>query len=475
MTSKEWKIPPRPKPGRKPAMDTPPTKRKAQNRAAQRAFRERRAARIGELEDKLEEQKEDHEKEERSLVEQIQAATKEVEALRARCLMLEGMLSTEREVRGQMEEKLVKYEGRPQQQPPRESLPQERIVTPPEDSHFTCGSCHANGPCACAEAAAASTAMPCGKCTLGSRCECLEAAIAAPVNPPIELKRPLRSPSPNAAEQKRHRSDAMEIDFTAIYNATAKRESTGQSATVPLSVPLQPSQQLPAMADKDGCGFCKEGTFCVCADAAVTMEAASADVTDEVAVHQSNPMTPPSLEGDVVPVSMPAPMEVMANGAVKLPALRQVSQQVRRDAAGCGANGPGTCAQCLADPKSGLFCRSLAATFSREGNAASSDGAGCCGNGGPGGCCKRSNNFTAVERVTLSCADTYNLLATHKNFDEAADQIGTWLPMLKAAKANVTAEQGHVAEPERRPAMEVEAASIMGVLKTFDVRFGKGL
>jgi len=45
-----WNIPPRPRPGRKPAQDIPPTKRKQQNRDAQRAFRERRAAKVGELE-----------------------------------------------------------------------------------------------------------------------------------------------------------------------------------------------------------------------------------------------------------------------------------------------------------------------------------------------------------------------------------------------------------------------------------------
>ena len=37
-TSKEWVLPPRPKPGRKPSVDTPASKRKAQNRAAQRAL-----------------------------------------------------------------------------------------------------------------------------------------------------------------------------------------------------------------------------------------------------------------------------------------------------------------------------------------------------------------------------------------------------------------------------------------------------
>ncbi|WEJ95315.1 hypothetical protein PSN45_002830 [Yamadazyma tenuis] len=53
MTSREWVLPPRPKPGRKPSVDTPASKRKAQNRAAQRAFRERRATRVQELESKL--------------------------------------------------------------------------------------------------------------------------------------------------------------------------------------------------------------------------------------------------------------------------------------------------------------------------------------------------------------------------------------------------------------------------------------
>ncbi len=53
VTSKAWVLPPRPKPGRKPSADAPGTKRKAQNRAAQRAFRERRATKVAELEEKI--------------------------------------------------------------------------------------------------------------------------------------------------------------------------------------------------------------------------------------------------------------------------------------------------------------------------------------------------------------------------------------------------------------------------------------
>lgn len=57
--SKEWVLPPRPKPGRKPCDDIPSSKRKAQNRAAQRAFRERRANRVSELEEKIMEMERD--------------------------------------------------------------------------------------------------------------------------------------------------------------------------------------------------------------------------------------------------------------------------------------------------------------------------------------------------------------------------------------------------------------------------------
>lgn len=64
-------LPPRPKPGRKPSVDTPALKRKAQNRAAQRAFRERRATRVQELEQKLLEVEKEKEVKEMGLVNTI--------------------------------------------------------------------------------------------------------------------------------------------------------------------------------------------------------------------------------------------------------------------------------------------------------------------------------------------------------------------------------------------------------------------
>lgn len=75
--SKVWVLPPRPKPGRKPATDVPATKRKAQNREAQRAFRDRRAARVTELEEILSDVRSKQEVRERELNESIRNLTQE--------------------------------------------------------------------------------------------------------------------------------------------------------------------------------------------------------------------------------------------------------------------------------------------------------------------------------------------------------------------------------------------------------------
>jgi hypothetical protein len=85
--------------------------------------------------------------------------------------------------------------------------------------------------------------------------------------------------------------------------------------------------------------------------------------------------------------------------------------------------------------------------------------------------------------LSLSCADAYKTLASHRHFQEAADEIGEWLPKLKAVPAlGAGLLAGKAPTPGRRAAtgsgdagrapIEVEAASIMSVLKGFDVRFG---
>ncbi|KAL1836213.1 hypothetical protein VTJ49DRAFT_5420 [Mycothermus thermophilus] len=550
MTTKEWVIPPRPKPGRKPATDTPPTKRKAQNRAAQRAFRERRAARVGELEEQLEEEKENHERAVRELQERISHLELETQTLQSRCQMLESMLEKERQSRvaasggwdrsGSMTgvqtngHSSAPHPVRPLQLTPLRSIAAAaipiaeprplaqpfsiaQIVSPPETAapaSLSCGSCQSTGSCACAEEvlrSAADLAMGCGRCTLDSRCECLEETIQAATTS-NELKRPLPSGSPPPAppEEKRQRSDAgivMETDFTAIFSSQNQRAAAAPTQSL-FSPPT--SEPLASIEPRDPCGFCKDGTYCVCADAMIS--APLPPPTQPLVSEQTQTHTPPPSEDDVVPI----PMEVTATGAIKLPGpRRQTARQPQNTTAtapsgGCGPNGPGTCAQCLADPKSGLFCRSLAANFEKNNMNTSSSGGGCCGNGGPGGCCKSgpqtppattaTNTSTSTNTNTnstlpsiglsLSCADAYKTLASHRHFDEAADDIGSWLPKLRAVPvlprpgggngnfgvAGAGHGGGHQGgrDTAARAPIEVEAASIMSVLKDFDVRFGRG-
>lgn len=592
MTSKEWVIPPRPKPGRKPATDTPPTKRKAQNRAAQRAFRERRAARVGELEEQLEAEKEEHDRAQQALQDKVHRLEMDAQALQSRCEVLENMLDKERAERAKESEVLRRrlHEATQAQHPRQQSLPSlvsvpqhtyapqplrhhrpsapsrmhegraststvqsarsgptpahrpatthsfsiSQIISPPDDieqAPLSCGNCEPTGPCACAEDAIASVSIGCGNCSLGSRCQCLEEVLSGSSNelgsttdPYAEphqtasrtAKRGIRSISPSsmAPEEKRPRASvtsATEIDFTAMFSRKAQPVSTAasersqqlstpatsQSVGTPQSnpprayslatlAPIEPAA-VESPRPEDRCGFCEDGTYCVCAESAAAAAKAQTESITLPSISSSvfsvshpgqQTRTPPPSEGDAIGY------EILPDGSVKLPSLKRLQEQKKANAVnttlpkpsgGCGPGGPGTCAQCIADPKSGLFCRSLAANFKKQNGEPSG---GCCGGGGPGGCCKDKSNTASVDKkkdigLSLSCADAYKTLASHKHFTEAADDINTWLPLLKAAPKPREPVIGRNSGNSRTP-IEVEAASIMSVLKGFDVRFGRG-
>ncbi|GAP90950.1 putative bZIP transcription factor [Rosellinia necatrix] len=504
ITSKEWVIPPRPKPGRKPATDTPPTKRKAQNRAAQRAFRERRAARVGELEEELEEQREAHERIQQQLHNQIEDLNTTIESLTSEHETLKDTLEKERTERLAITDELESLRRRLRDEassiPSRNgsfmsqhgqvqsfslqhqissggltsnapghrhstsafSIPQ--MISPRESSASSsnpqavpdaagCGNCSSTGTCACIEDALAGATVGCGKCSLGTRCECLEAVLNGPATTAeAELKRKHSSISTLAPEEKRQKAETYpnEIDFTAMFS----KKKVSIAAPAPME-PLAPSQST--LPPRESCGFCTESSYCMCAEAAAaqTLPPMSQQV-----------QTPPPSEDDVGP----PPIEVTSTGAIKLPSLSSLNRnsfQSARKPSGCGPKAPGTCSQCLSDPKSGLFCRSLAAAFARESRSQSG---GCCGGASAGsGCCRStdspSQSFKPTLGVSLSCADAYQTLSSHPGFEKATDELETWLPKLRA-----------VPKPANglgRTALDVETASIMGVLKEFDVRFGR--
>ncbi|KAK2811495.1 hypothetical protein FQN50_002118 [Emmonsiellopsis sp. PD_5] len=434
ITTREWVIPPRPKPGRKPATDTPPTKRKAQNRAAQRAFRERRAARVGELEEQIKQIEEENDREEAALKERIDTLSSqldqskiEISWWKKRCQNLENQVTAEKNAK----EALMKS-----------GPPAERISVVPD------------------------TGIACENCS-STRCQCIDDAFnfanitAAQQQDDPSSKRP-HSPHPPDAS-KRHKPEfrikaepeELETDFTSIFSATRvrKRENENNEA-------VSPSAMF------DPCGFCQDGTPCMCAEMAAEEQNNTTNNTFKspernrlAPIQNYSQFTPPPSEGDVFTENHPSLTNKKPNPCI---------------------NGPGTCAQCQADPKSTLFCKSLAA--SRASSAAA--GSGCCGGRGSGdGCCQsrsttqdgdrtqgpRNNNSSPTPTVTLSCADTYTALSRHPKFSRATDDLGTWLPRLHTLpNPRDLPTSGPYGG---RAALEVEAASVMGVLKYFDRRF----
>jgi hypothetical protein len=146
MTSKDRAIPPRPKPGRKSATGTSLTKRGAQNRAAQKAFRERKAAYVHKLEQELDQQKATHDEEKSALGEKARSLGLELQSWRSRCLLLENMLKQEREgrVRAEIEAELSKRQ-RNRRCSCRGSIASLPSTLPPTDHHGT-GSIHVQQP-----------------------------------------------------------------------------------------------------------------------------------------------------------------------------------------------------------------------------------------------------------------------------------------------------------------------------------------
>lgn len=442
ITSKEWVIPPRPKPGRKPATDTPPTKRKAQNRAAQRAFRERRAARVNELEDQMKQIEDEHDMHVDVFKEQISNLSHEVEQCRNemawwrdRCHALEKEVSVEKsakealvkEFRSSLADRNTTTQSDAVPLPPRG---QKRKNTESTRVHTT-------------QSTREEVPLGCGSCST-AHCQCIEDAFAMPGVETHESNKRRSEP------EIKPEPEEMEVDFTSRFAAAPPPEDHSSPS---IASPVDP------------CGFCQDGTPCICAEMAAQEDEHRQRENFEnnrlAPIQNLSQFTPPPSDGDV-------------RSEVTLPSISEATNPC--------ANGPGTCAQCVADPRSTLFCKTLAA--SRAGGSAPRGGGGCCGGkGADGGCCgggggarskpapapKPTLNPRDSPSLTLSCADAFTTLSRHPKFSRASDELSSWLPKLHMLPNPRDLELAD--KSNARAAMEVEAASVMGVLRYFDRRF----
>lgn len=459
ITTREWVIPPRPKPGRKPATDTPPTKRKAQNRAAQRAFRERRAARVNELEDQMKAMEDDHEVEIAAFKGQIGNLSREVDQCRSemnwwrdRCRALEKEVSAQTGAK----EALAREHPSPRLRndsaipgqvplPPRRSA---RNVTSGARVDETRNRDTGNGK------ESEDVPMGCSNCS-STHCQCVEDAFNIPGIDEQENRSKLPETQNSGSRPKEHgepeiktEPEEMEIDFTTRPAGVQPEAETSTTVASPAV---------------DPCGFCQDDTHCICAEMASQVEQPrprrNSFENNRLAPIQSfSQFTPPPSEGDV-------------RSEITLPPLSEATNT-------CG-NGPGTCAQCRVDPRSTLFCKSLAASRQTSDEASGYSG-------GQGTDSRQSRNSkpphraasntaqelhpsSTADSLTLSCADAFTTLSRHPNFSQASDEITSWVPKLHALPN--PRDLPPVERTESRAAMEVEAASVMGVLRYFDRRF----
>lgn len=170
-------------------------------------------------------------------------------------------------------------------------LLQPSYATEQGDTSMGCGDCDPSGTCACIEKAIEISTNGCGKCSLDTRCQCLEDTInAADSMEILDLKRSRSPPIGYYADkrQRQHQSGSstpLEVDFTA------------QFASRPVAMTISPPV-VHIRLSGESCGFCEEGSYCMCAEAAAVAAAANNDHENRLAP-LLNEATPPPSDTDV--------------------------------------------------------------------------------------------------------------------------------------------------------------------------------
>lgn len=483
-TSKVWVLPPRPKPGRKPSTDTPPTKRKAQNRAAQRAFRERRAARVSELEDMLTEVNAERDVREQQLNEKLNNMSQENSELRS------SLEELRRDLRLLQSSNRLSYQVSEVGTPRLDNAPSPFSASSPQTTTQTSTGGY---PPSMNQMASPAPSMEspmdvldrvlelrlpvpepiaelpketsnyedddCGVCTKEDCiCESLgirepkpkpsSSSSTAPVeaNGAVQLKRRQATQGRNLNPFKKlKKADEAEVDFTAEFTKPKPPKLVHQVQQVQPVVTHHTDEPQQVLSNSgtpvDKCGFCSDGTPCLCAEAA-------ADEASNMAELQDNTL-PPLVMSPYPSTPTRTPLS-HSGSAVKLPSLQSGllgPVEVSTPKSGCTGN-PGTCSQCQADPMSTLFCTTLA---NRESEAKAADKGGCCGGSKSGsGCCKDKAPRPQVPGTFIPCSAAYQTLSRHKDFKRV--DLGQLVGKLNTR------------------GMQVEVSSVANVLRELDRR-----
>lgn len=379
VTSRAWVLPPRPKPGRKPSADTPATKRKAQNRAAQRAFRERRATRVAELEEKLSEverEKDTAELSYRNMVTKLQSDNKtlmktlndmrlEFNTFKQSLSNSNTSVGTAVFSNGQVTSPSPLNYFKPSpgvnhdyrfQNASQQQQQQQHLRQPPSQPISPAVSSPQSHPSA---TTSISSKDDCGNC---EKDDCICEQVGLRERAPLKL---LKRSAPVSLK----RSNEVEVDYTALFakkkprsmpKLKKKKPEADAAETREYSAVLANITDTDFESPMEQCGFCSDDSPCVCREAA--KEAANA-ITELQNSRKSSLLPPISRNSSVsavnkLPVMHPGPsMEI--SRATSTSTATTTNTTTTEKKAGCTGN-PGTCSQCQLDPMSTLFCTTIA-------------------------------------------------------------------------------------------------------------------
>jgi Minimal binding motif of Hap4 for binding to Hap2/3/5 len=371
-TSRVWVLPPRPKPGRKPANDTPPSRRKAQNREAQRAFRERRAAVVGELEDKIASIEKAHTSKLATLRRALADMNRENEQLRKSLSELHLSLAKQHssyQVASPAPSESMELLDRVLN----DKLPVPELSAESNDSSEKCAVC-TKDVCLCEV---------------------------------IEIR-------PSLAVSKRSPDDEREIDFTAQFARPAKikkidtahttgRLSTGPNMSNPALATAGKSLLGNSTKLESGCGFCSKDTPCVCDESHEESREEPPliyDIEDNTLPPIISPFT--TVSTNRLPALHPGPTREVTSlrsagllaspVALATPSTIGTSRRTSSSSSDKCTGDPGSCLQCQRDPMSTLFCSTIA---SRDTEQETNDG------------------------TYISVSAAYQTLSRHKDFRSA--------------------------------------------------------
>ncbi|KAN0066509.1 hypothetical protein ACQY0O_000603 [Thecaphora frezii] len=293
--SKEWVLPARAKPGRKPSETEPPTKRKAQNRASQRAFRERKQMYLADLEAKVAayekaeiDRSVEIQKAAKRLKEENDALKKENAALKEKCSQLEAFVTSIRSGGKTISSKPSSSRSGPGCKAPAHEA--RSSVAPRKGAMVTASSKGSNGTPKGEVRFAEEVGVKVRRSSATQRSDAAppesSASSSSQVAPQAASQATLHAPSSHpsllpssSAEPKPSSAIALPI--------SAKRSSVTSQASTPLwnvqpAAPPVPSTSSarrekailsPPLMGKEhavpiegGCGFCTEASPCVCAD-----------------------------------------------------------------------------------------------------------------------------------------------------------------------------------------------------------------